>query len=208
MLSRLPDLRHLNGRRARLVRRFLAAGLLLSGLLLFLHPGSARGAPTTATVVSAHDLPAGSVLRAADLRLADIPDDVRPAGALRRIDDAVGRLLSGAARPGEPLTDIRLLGAGLPAKGESGAVTVAVRLADAAVAELLRPGQHVDVVAAPDATHTASALVRDATVVTVHQPGGGGAADKGPLVLLALPVGVAAEVAATSLERPVTVTLR
>ncbi|WP_370542070.1 SAF domain-containing protein [Amycolatopsis sp. FDAARGOS 1241] len=212
LLSRLPDLRRLNGRRARLVRRFLAAALVLSGVLLFLHPGSARGAPGTATVVSARDLPAGSVLRAADLRLADVPDDVRPAGALGSLDAAVGRLLSGAARAGEPLTDVRLLGSALPAKGESGTVTVAVRLADAAVAELLQPGQHVDVVAAPDATHTASALVRDAMVVTVHRPEGGGqvlnAPDKGPLVLLALPVGVATEVAATSLERPVTVTLR
>ncbi|MEW2505732.1 SAF domain-containing protein [Amycolatopsis sp. NPDC047767] len=212
LLIRLTDLHLLRGRRARLLRRFLAAALLLAGVLVLLHPASARGAPSTATVVAARDLPAGSVLRAADLRLADLPDDVRPAGALGDVGAAVGRLLSGAARAGEPLTDVRLLGTALPAKGDSGTVTVAVRLADAGVAELLRPGQHVGVVAAPDATHTAAELVKDATVVTVHRPDSGGqgviAPDKGPLVLLALPVSVANEVAATSLERPVTVTLR
>ncbi|MGW4483074.1 SAF domain-containing protein [Amycolatopsis sp. NPDC004368] len=201
----LDQLHFLRGRRARLLRRFLAAGLLLAGLLVLLHPASARGAPATATVVSARDLPAGSVLRAADLRLTDLPDDVRPAGALGSVDAAVGRLLSGAARAGEPLTDVRLLGTAVPAKGDSGSVTVAVRLADAGVAELLRPGQHVGVVAVPDATHSSAELVKDATVVTVHRPEDG---DKGPLVLLALPVSLATEVAATSLERPVTVTLR
>ncbi|WP_407655693.1 SAF domain-containing protein [Amycolatopsis rhabdoformis] len=209
MLNRLTELHLLRGRRVRLLRRFLAAALLLAGLLVALHPASARGAPSTATVVSARDLPAGSVLRAADLRLTDLPDDLRPAGALGRLDTAVGRLLSGAARAGEPLTDVRLLGVALPAKGDSGVVTVAVRLADADVAELLRPGQHVGVVAAPDATHASAELVKDATVVTVHRAEGRGlGVDKGPLVLLALPVSVATEVAATSLERPVTVTLR
>lgn len=210
-LPALPDLSRLRGRRARLVRRWLAAALLLAGLLLLIHPASARGAPGTATVVSARDLPAGATLRAADLRLADLPDRIRPAGALGRIDEAAGRLLSGAARAGEPLTDARVLG--IPGTGESGRAAVPVRLADAGVADLLRPGQHVDVVAAPDALHPASVLAEDVTVVTVSRPeaGGGrvlGPSDKGPLVLLSLPVSVATQVAATSLERPVTVTLR
>ena len=214
LLSRfpaLPDLSRLRGRRARLVRRWLAAALLLAGLLVLIHPASARGAPGTATVVSARDLATGSTLRAADLRLTDLPDQIRPAGALGSIDAAVGRLLSGAARAGEPLTDARVLG--IPGTGESGRASVPVRLADAGVAGLLRPGQHVDVVAAPDAPHPASVLAEDVTVVTVSRPEAGpgrvlGPSDQGPLVLLSLPVSVAAQVAATSLERPVTVTLR
>jgi hypothetical protein len=83
---------------------------------------------------------------------------------------------------------------------------VPVRLADAAVAELLRPGQRVDVVAAPEPGVPASVLAGGATVVTVGEREASAA--KGPLVLLRLPEAIATRVAAISLERPVTVTLR
>jgi Flp pilus assembly protein CpaB len=207
VLSKLhaPDLSRLQSRRARLIRRWLAAGLLLTGALLFAHPGSARGAPTTPTVVAAHDLPSGATLRAADVRLADLPDDARPSGVLSTLDVVDGQLLAGAVRAGEPLTDVRLASA-IPASGDPGTATVPVRLADAAVAELLRPGQRVDVVAAPEPGVPASVLAGGATVVTVGEREASAA--KGPLVLLRLPEAIATRVAAISLERPVTVTLR
>ena len=207
VLSKLhaPDLSRLQSRRARLIRRWLAAGLLLTGALLFAHPGSARGAPTTPTVVAAHDLPSGSTLRAADVRLADLPDDARPSGVLSTLDVVDGQLLAGAVRAGEPLTDVRLASA-IPASGDPGTATVPVGLADAAVAELLRPGQRVDVVAAPEPGVPASVLAGGATVVTVGKREVSAA--KGPLVLLRLPEAIATRVAAISLERPVTVTLR
>ncbi|MFI5591376.1 SAF domain-containing protein [Amycolatopsis sp. NPDC051758] len=207
VLSKLhaPDLSRLQSRRARLIRRWLAAGLLLTGALLFAHPGSARGAPTTPTVVAAHDLPSGATLRAADVRLADLPDDARPSGVLSTLDVVDGQLLAGAVRAGEPLTDVRLASA-IPASGDPGTATVPVRLADAAVAELLRPGQRVDVVAAPEPGVPASVLAGGATVVTVGKREASAA--KGPLVLLRLPEAIATRVAAISLERPVTVTLR
>jgi len=198
---RLPDLTRLQSRRTRLIRRWLAAGLLLLGGALLVHPGSARGAPT---VLAAHDLPSGAALSAADVRLADLPDEARPTGVLSPLDAVEGRLLAGAVRAGEPLTDARL--AALPARGDPGTATVPVRLADVAVAELLRPGQRVDVVAAPELASPAAVLASGATVVTVgHQEP---ATLKGPLVLLRLPEAAATKVAAISLERPVTVTLR
>lgn len=153
----------------RLLRRWLAVGLLLTGTLLVAHPGSARGAPTTPTVVAARDLPSGATLRAADVRLADFPGETRPSGALSTLDVAAGRLLSGAVRAGEPLTDVRLA-ITIPASGDPATATVPVRLADAAVAELLRPGQRVDVVAAPGGS--ASVLASGATVVTISSPEG------------------------------------
>ncbi|WP_318306146.1 SAF domain-containing protein [Amycolatopsis solani] len=199
-----PDLSRLRGRRTRLIRRWLAACLVLAAALLFVHPGSARGAPTDPTVVAAHDLPAGASLRAADVRLADLPGDARPSGALSSLDLVDGRSLAGAVRAGEPLTDVRL--AAIPAPGDPGTATVPVRLADAAVAELLTPGSRVDVVAAPEAGVPASVLAGGATVVAIgHQEP---SAAKGPLVLLRLPEAIATRVAAISLERPVTVTLR
>ncbi|MDX3195896.1 SAF domain-containing protein [Streptomyces sp. MN03-5084-2B] len=202
----LPKLRplhltRLQSRRARLLRRWLAVGLFVLGGVLLVHPGSARGAPT---VLAAHDLPSGTTLRAADVRLADLPGEARPAGVLSTLDAVDGRLLAGAVRAGEPLTDARL--ATVPAPGDPGAATVPVRLADVAVAELLRPGQRVDVVAAPEPSSPAAVLASGATVVTVgHQEP---ATLKGPLVLLRLPEAAATKVAAISLERPVTVTLR
>jgi Flp pilus assembly protein CpaB len=202
---RTPDLTRLRGRRARLVRRWLAAGLLLAGALLFAHPGSARGAPTTPTVVAAHDLPSGAALRALDVRLADLPDSARPAGALSTLDGVDGHLLAGAVRAGEPLTDVRLATT-IPGSGDPTAATVPVRLADAGVAELLEPGRRVDVVAAPEPGVPASVLAGGATVVAVGQREVSAA--KGPLVLLRLPAAIATRVAAISLERPVTVTLR
>ncbi len=208
----LPDLTWLQGRRARLLRRWLSACLLTVGSLLLFHPASARGAPATPTLVAGHDLASGTTLHAADLRLADVPDGVRPAGALSTFEAAEGRLLSGAARAGEPITDVRLAGS-IPGSADPATATVPVRLADAAIAELLRPGQRVDVVAAAQGDTVPSVLASQATVVTVSAPEAQagralGPPGKGPLVLLALPSGVATQVAAISLERPVTVTLR
>ncbi|MGW4065317.1 SAF domain-containing protein [Amycolatopsis sp. NPDC004747] len=191
----------LQSRRTRLIRRWLAVGLLVLGGLLLVHPGSARGAPT---VLAAHDLPPGATLRAADVRLAELPDEARPTGVLSTLDAVEGRLLAGAVRAGEPLTDVRL--AGVPAATDPGTATVPVRLADVAVAELLRPGQIVDVVAAPEPAAPASVLAGGAKVVTIGHEGP--APLKGPLVLLRLPEATATKVAAISLERPVTVTLR
>jgi Flp pilus assembly protein CpaB len=214
VLSKLrsPDLAPLRNRRTRLLRRWLAAGLSLAGLLLLTHPGSARGAPTTPTVVAAHDLPSGATLRPADVRLADLPDDARPAGVLSTLDVVDGRSLAGAVRAGEALTDVRLV-TNLTFTGDPTTATVPVRLADAAVAELLQPGQRVDVVAAPEPGAPTSVLAAGATVVTIGRPAPAAAKspvppDKGPLVLLRLPDQVATRVAAISLERPVTVTLR
>ncbi|MFE6616589.1 SAF domain-containing protein [Amycolatopsis sp. NPDC057786] len=213
MLHQLPVLRRLQGRPARLLRRWLALSLLLGGLITLFLPASARGTPGTATVVSARDLPAGSLLRAGDVKLVDLPDDVRPQGATGLPSSVEGRMLVGAARAGEPLTDVRLLDAGIPGSGDPENSTVPVRLADAGVAELLRPGLRVDVVAAAEAGREASVLASAAVVAAVGEPGtrdpkASGAGSKGPLVLLSLPSAIATRVAATSLERSITVTLR
>lgn len=213
MLHDLPVLRRLHGRPARLLRRWLALSLLLSGLVALFLPASARGTPGTATVVAARDLPAGALLRPGDLKLVDLPEDVRPQGALGQTIAAEGRLLVGAARPGEPLTDVRLLGAAIPGTGDPESSAVPVRLADAGIAELLRPGQRVDVVAAAEAGREASVLASAAVVAAVGEQEAAGtrspkAGSKGPLVLLSLPSAIATRVAATSLERSITVTLR
>jgi Flp pilus assembly protein CpaB len=209
LLQDLPILRRLQGRPGRLLRRWLAVSLLLTGCVALFLPVSARGEPSTTTVVSARDLAAGALLRAGDLKLVEIPDDIRPQGATTQAASVEGRMLVGAARAGEPLTDARLVGAAIPGSGDPENSTVPVRLADAGVAELLRPGQRVDVVAPAAAEREASVLASMAVVAAVGgQDSKTGHASKGPLVLLTLPTAVATRVAAISLERPVTVTLR
>ncbi|MEU6646745.1 SAF domain-containing protein [Saccharomonospora sp. NPDC046836] len=198
------------GHPATLVRRALAALLFLLAAALALHPATADDEPGSALLVAARDLPLGTTLRPADVRVVRAPDSLRPSGALTDPAEIDGRLLVGIARAGEPLTDVRLVGKQVTPPGTA---TVPVRLADAGVAALLRPGSRVDVVSLAAAEQSEKLLASGATVLTVLGTGGQPrdgplAGDDAPLVLLAVPVDAAAHLAAVSLAQPVTVTLR
>ncbi|MBB5956378.1 Flp pilus assembly protein CpaB [Saccharothrix tamanrassetensis] len=166
-----------------LTRKILALALTLLAALVAAWP-----APSGAElVVAAHDLPAGVPLAPDDLRTIHVPPELSPTGALSR-DEATGRALAAAARPGEPLTDARLL----PADPDT--ASVAVRLADPAVARLLRTGSRVDVVGAE-----LRVLADNASVVAVQ-------ADE--VAVLAVSREAATRVASESLTQPVALTLR
>ena len=188
--------------RTILFRRTAAA--LLAVLAVALAAASLlHGQEHTAPVlVAARDVPAGTTLTGDDVRIRDLPVAYAPSGSLHDLGTAVGRILTGSARAGEPITDVRLVGreSTLLATGDPDAVAVPVRLSDAAVADLLRPGSRVDVVGDP------AVLANDAVVLTVRPSEGLSA--KGRLVVVALPRQLAAKVAAASLAQPVTVTLR
>jgi Flp pilus assembly protein CpaB len=208
--GRWPRLR---GRPALLIRRVLAAILLLAAGVLAVKPGVAKSDSASPAIISARDIAAGTVLRPADIHIVSLPDAVRPVGTLSTIESAAGRLLAGAARSGEPITDARLVGtsAAIPSSGDLGKSIVPVRLADTGIATLLHPGERVDVVTAPESDgHQRPADM--AVVITVVAPeaesGRGATRKDGSLVLLELSSDRAAQVAAMSLERPVTVTLR
>ncbi|MDN5914163.1 MAG: Flp pilus assembly protein CpaB [Pseudonocardia sp.] len=208
--------------RVALLRR-VGAGLLAAlALVLTVAPdGSADEAPVLVTV---RDLAPGSPIRAEDLAVRTWPSTLVPAGALRAPPDAVGRVAAGAVRAGEPLTDLRLIGAELTARaGGPDAAAVPLRPADPAVAALLAPGIVVDVVtlapgdtsrdagdAADGAGPGAQVIAGRATVLTVlpAQAQGVGRAGAGPLVLVALPRDAATAVAAASLAGEIAVTLR
>jgi Flp pilus assembly protein CpaB len=178
------------------VRRLVAGALVLLALLVAVRPSSAPDAPM---LVAHHDLAPGTVLSTSDIKLVRAPPSLVPAGALTDPLSAAQRVLAGAAAAGEPITSARLLGpenTRLTAGGPD-AAAVPIRLADDGMAELLAPGSHVDIVA-PEQEVIAS----DAAVVTVRPT------DKGRLVVVALPRQLAVRVAAASLARAVTVTLR
>jgi Flp pilus assembly protein CpaB len=198
---RLRDLAGAPGwRRTALLRR-TAAGLLAAlALALALAPqAAARGTPV---VVARVDLPSGSLVDADALAVREWPPELVPAGALTVPSAAEGRVVVGAVRAGEPLTDVRLTGAGT-LTGDAAAVPV--RLVDADVAALLVAGRRVDVVTLGERADQPVVLATDAEVLAVL-PGPSGA--RGPLVLVAMPRAVATRVAAAALSEQVAVTLR
>jgi Flp pilus assembly protein CpaB len=88
----------------------LVAAAVAAGLSAVSPAAKAAGAPV---LVAARDLPAGAVVAAHDVAVELVPPATVPDGALRRRAEAVGRMLAGPVRRGEPLTDARLAGPGL-----------------------------------------------------------------------------------------------
>jgi pilus assembly protein CpaB len=190
-------------RRVALLRRTAAGSLALLALVLAVAPGAdAGGVPV---VVAAADIAAGSTLRPADLAVRRWPADLVPAGALPAPAPADGRVLVGAARAGEPITDTRLAGPAAALGAPAGAAAVPVRLADAGAAALLVPGSTVDVVTVGAESGEPVVLATAADVLAVLPPD---SPSSGRLVLVAMPAGIAARVAAASLTEQVAVTLR
>jgi pilus assembly protein CpaB len=196
-------------RRARLIlarhRRLLAALLAGIAAVCALHRlAPPRGVPVLA---AARDLPGGR-LSASDVTVVRLPPDALPDGVLRPGTPVAGRVVAGPMRRGEPITDVRLLGPGILRAQGQGLVATPVRIADARVAELLSPGDVVDVLAAfdgaalggayPDGAASggtaapASAPVARQVRVLARPPGGDG---EGALLVLATTVDQAARLA-------------
>ena len=142
---------------------------------------------------AARDLPAGTTLGPDDLTTVGFAAGTAPTGLA---SDAVGRVLAAPLRAGEPVTDVRLVGAAMAATYD-GAVAMPVRLPDPAMAGLLRVGDRIDLVAADPQGDTARLVAADLTVVSLQAPddeaGMGGL--PGRLVVLAVPEGARETVA-------------
>ncbi|MCC2322654.1 SAF domain-containing protein [Cellulomonas xiejunii] len=148
-------------------------------------------APTVPVVVLAHDVSAGTALAAGDVVVADVPAAAAPADALRTPSDAHGHVAAVDLPARLPVTPTLLTGAVMA--GPAGTVVVAVRLDDPAVAGLLKPGLHLDLVAArleggPGETVARRALVRPAPDGEAAPGGllGTTSPDDGPPVLVAV----------------------
>jgi pilus assembly protein CpaB len=207
------------------VQRFVAARrrtltALLVGLAVLSGLSAIRPSPppTVTVLVAARDLPPGTALAAADLGHAALPSRVVPAGALRPGAGVLGRLVAGAVRRGEPLTDVRLLGPALLAGYAADAVAVPLRFADPGAVALLRPGDRIDVLAAPaddPAGPPARVVAADiaVVVVAVTEPGSGSGfgpagLDAGPLVVVACSPAVARALAAAGASERLSPALR
>jgi Flp pilus assembly protein CpaB len=180
-------------------RRGVTAGLVLVSLLCALESLSPAAPPTAPVLVAAADLPAGRALTSADLRVAQWPRSERPSGNLAEPAQARGGVLAAPVRRGEPLTDLRLVGPRLIGTLGPGVVAVPVRLADAATAVLVRPGDRIDLLASPvdRGGGRASVLAEGLQVLTVPASADASGAD-GALLVVAATRRVALAVAAAS----------
>lgn len=190
-------------------RRVLAGALVvLAGIAAWRDDPRAEN---TAVVVTTRDLSPGAELAADDVRLETHASSTIPDGSQTDTDSVVGATLAGPARRGEVVTDVRVLGPRL-AESAAGpdARIVALPLADAALVDLVRPGDIVDIVAAPasaDAEDSARLIATDAVVVLVSAKDNRMTAGVGRVVLVALPAAAAKTVAGAALVQAITLTL-
>ncbi len=193
--------------RTVLLRRAVAGMLVLLAAALALAPDG--GGDGVAIVVASRDLAPGDALDAQAVRVVSLPSALVPDGTPTSVDAVAGRVLAAPLRRGEPVTDVRVTGAALArsVSGDSGAVSVPIRLSDPDVAALLHPGATVDVVALGERQDQPVVLARGARVLTVLAEARGPGA-QGRLVLVALGPDAATRVAGASLSQAVTVTVR
>ena len=121
---------------------------LTAGALGFLLAMSGQVKPPQHPVVVADgDLPAGSMIEAADLAVQAYTDQIP--GSFTDPELLTGHLLLTGVASGEPITATRVLGSNETTVVGPGRRAMPIALRDAAVAGLLRPGQLVDILWAP-----------------------------------------------------------
>jgi Flp pilus assembly protein CpaB len=208
LLSRVSRALRPDFTRTLLARRIAAGGLVvLAGVAAF-RPDPAD--TDTDVVIAVRDLNPGVTLTADDLSIQRRSATTVPDGALGTVDVVVGATLAGPARRGEIITDARVLGsrlAGLAAGPD--ARVVPLHLADAAVLDLIRPGDVVDVLGAVSAETAAEPRVVAANAIVVlvsaRQKSAGAGDDR--VVLVALPATAANALAGATLVQTVTLTI-
>lgn len=185
-------------------RRLLAAMLAAVAVAAALRVAAPPPTPARDVPVAARDLATGAVLKPGDLSLAAVPVALVPP---RVAAEPVGRVLAGPLDAGETLTETRLVGEAM-ADQPAGRVAVPVRVADAAMAALLRVGDRIDLLATDlqgAAAGGARPVAVSVPVLAVPAPGGAGGADgglgaqpSGRLVVVAVPQTAVGEVAGSS----------
>lgn len=198
--------------RTLLARRVAAGFLVLLAGASALRPDPAGA--YTPVAVAVRDLRPGVTLTTDDVRLEKRSTATLPDGTHTHLDPVLGATLAGPARRGEVLTDARVLGsrlAGLAVGGD--ARVVPLHLSDAAVLDLIRTGDVVDVLGAGDHADAATAQARprviasNAVVVLVSAATKALGAGGDRVVLVALPAAAANTLAGATLIQAVTLSI-
>lgn len=184
-------------RRAVLARRRLLAAVFAALAVATALRANAEPPPSHVPVlVASHDLPAGARLSAEDVSTAGYAPGTVPDGVVESASAAVGRTTVGPVRAGEPITDVRLLGAGMLSRHPA-AVAAPVRLGDRATVHLLRVGDRIDILAAdPHGSGPAVLAASDVPVLAIPPARDAGAGlTRGGLILVAVSDETARELA-------------
>lgn len=195
-------------RRAILARRRLLCALCLAGAAFATLRTLAPAPPDTVSVlVAARDLPAGATVAGDDLTTVDLPPEALPDHAASA-SYAVGRTLASPVRRGEPLTDARLVGASL-LEGYPGRVAVPLRLPDRVAADLLRVGDHIDLLATDQRTGSTTLVGGDMPVIAMPQETASTATNSGlgRLIVLGVTSGMSENVASAAATQHLTATI-
>jgi Flp pilus assembly protein CpaB len=210
--SRLAQALRPDWTRSAAARRVTAGALVVLAGVAALRPDPADGRADV--VVFAHDLAPGVELTAADLRIESRSATTIPDGYQADPTTLLGSTLTGPARRGEVITDVRLLSPRLAeATAGPNARVVPLRLSDAALLDLIRPGDVVDVLAADSTAPGGSVaeqprmVATNAVVVLVSEELASPGRGDDRVVLVALPAHTANEVAGASLTQAVTLVL-
>lgn len=192
-------------------RRALAAGFAGIAVAAGIQALDPPDPVTVAVLAAARDLSPGVPLGADDLTTVARSPTTLPGGVLSPGADVLGRVLAGPVRAGEILTDVRLVGAALVDGLPAGFVAAPVRVADAALAALVRPGDRVDVLATPvsavEADWTTDVVGPDLMVLTVPEPVAAGAYTEGALLVLATTPQIAQTLASAAVTSRLSITL-
>jgi pilus assembly protein CpaB len=146
---------------------------------------AAPDGPAMISVVKARSqLPAGSVVSTADLLLDRVAASDVPDGVLTDPVALVGKTLAAPVAENQMMTPLAATDARTSVP--RGHVIAPLRLADATLAGLLRPGDLIDVIAADPQAGQATVVAAAARVVTIPQAPeeGAGSGPEGALVLI------------------------
>jgi len=189
--------------RTVLARRVTAGALVVLAGIAAVRPDPQAG--LIDVVVASRDLAPGTALTVDDVSIESRSARTVPDGASTDTETVLRSMLAGPARRGEVLTDVRLLGSRFTeAVAGPDSRVVGIHPADAALTDLVRPGDVVDVVAATDSDGPPTVLAAGGIVVLVSDKGN----HDDRVVLVALPATAAVAVAGATLTQSVTLTLR
>lgn len=184
-------------------RRTAAAALAVLALVVALT--SRPSGPQAQVLVAARELGPGGKLTAEDVAMRTVPAELAPQDALAKVDEAVGRSVTGPVGTGEILTGRRVLTDRTAGQIRPGARLVPVSLQDSATMDLLRPGDVVDVVAQRK-DDSPAVLARSATVAVA--PAAQATRQQARTAMLAMSESEAHAVAAAALSSPLSVVFR
>lgn len=145
-------------------RRTLAAVATALGVLALVQALTPAPPATTPVVVAATELTGGRTLTEPDLAVVDMPTEIAPDTAAADPAALTGQILTATTPRGVPVTDRSVLTPHTLAPGRS---IAPVRFADADLVQVIRAGDHIDIIAAGPDVGPDAVIAEDVRVVTI-----------------------------------------